>query len=510
MTDEATHTSQEWIPHGPTVLSTTFAHWRAIVSVAILFAVVGYAYSASRPPVFEATTVLFLSDLEPGGAGALDHIVEQEASRLASRTVLRRTAERIGPESIDALTDRVTVASDPDSGVIEVIATADTAELAANTVNTIAEVHQELKGEAAARRLDEATTVLEAQEEELTDEAAQLERQLEQDETDAAARRRLQSIQEQLSALRIRMSEMAADAALSGTSASDVEPAVPPRRPTSPRPQRDAVLGFVLGFAVATATAFWRSTLASAEHADPSTILGAPMLAEIPDFPTHRRNSDAPEPLVHAGVTDAYQFLVAALEYRLKQMHARSVLVTSVSAGEGKSLTALHVARALAVRGRDVVLVDADVRARGLSSLLNSTGKPGLVSVASGAALSEVICRFKITDAVDLPVVPAGPSPERPTDLISTQAFRTAIATITDAADMAIFDSGPLLAVPDASILAADLSAILLVTDVGTTREDLKRAAEYLSLIPTPLVGFVRNRVPVKGRRQYHRSDGPT
>jgi capsular exopolysaccharide synthesis family protein len=305
--------------------------------------------------------------------------------------------------------------------------------------------------------------------------------------------RQLETARAQLIALQARISEISVDASLDGAGIDDIEEAVPPTVPTSPQPIRDAAIASVVGLLGGATIAFWRAGVAARETFDPGMVLGAPLLAQIPDFTS--KGANPTELVFEAEVTEAYQFLLSSIEYSLGR-GARSILVSSGSPGEGKSLTSLHLARALAVQGCDVTLVDSDIRARGLTSLLNAHDQPGLVALADGAPVSSVVCRYRISESAGLSVIPAGQPPPQVVGLLATRRYRDAIADIISSSDMTIIDSAPLLTVADASAIATQAAGILLVIDARTPESDLHRLNERLRMIPTPVLGYVVNRVP--------------
>lgn len=511
MVDLQAHASDsgEWAPFGPTLLRSIRRFWYWIALLAVAATVVGYLASAARSPTYEATTTVFLSNSEAFGGGTdLDRQMQQEANRLASRSVFSRASELLDGVSAATLSDDVSVAPYADAGLIEITFRDTDPARSARTVNMVTQAYEEMSRTSAERRLNSALDVLQPQVDQLSTQAERLQARVDENPSDSAAQGSLESIQAQLFGLRNRMTEMAADAALYGSGIDSIEAAVPPREPISPIPIRDAVLAGLLGTAIATTVAFWRTTVSARYEMDRSSILDAPMLAQIPEFASFGDGTSG-KPLFDLEVAEAYQFLLASFEYSLARSGANSVLVTSVSPRDGKSLTALHLARALALQGRAVILVDSDVRARGLTSLLRAEGRPGLVSLAEGERLDRVVRRYQITESVDLAVIPSGPPPPNPTGLFATDAYRSAITEIVESTDLTIIDSVSLLEIADASTIAAQVSGILLVVDSHATEPDLQRVRERLRLIPTPLLGFVVNRVSEADGMSIHRAIHP-
>lgn len=488
----------EWTASTPTLFAAMARYRYAIAAIVAVALVLGYVGSSARQTTFEATATLFLSESAIfGDDGSVDPTrkIQQEANRLQSRSVFDRAVEELeGVYTRDELIELVVVEPDAGTGVIEVTGSAGTPELAAEIANAMAAAYQAFSRQAVQAQVTDAQDVLTRQADSLTERVEELQAQVDARPSDAAPRRRLEAVQSQLLDLQSRMSEMTADAALYGSGVADVEPAIPPLEPTSPKPARDAVLAGLLAFALASAVAFWRAGSAARARLDTTELLGAPLLAEIPQF-DHASGSGG-DPLFDPEAAEAYQFLLSSFEFAVAQTGVRSVLVTSVGPGDGKSLTALHLARALAVQGREVVLADADIRAHGLTTMLRADGHAGLVSMADGAELGDVVRQYRISNSVRLAVVPSGDSPPQPTGLLATTQYREAITRITSGSELAIIDGSPLLTVADASAVAMQVDGILLVLDAETPDDNIVRVAQRLRLVSTPLIGYVVNRVP--------------
>lgn len=486
-----------WATSGPGLVSSMVAYRYAIVAATVLVAVVGYLVSGARTPVYEATATVFLSDAawsEGGVATNPTRRIEQESNRLTSRIVLNRAAESLDGVDRGVLASTVTADALPAVGVVQVQAEASDAQTAADIANAVVAAYEQVSRDAIAERLESVNGVLETQGADITQEINRLEDRLARNGADATTSARLESLQAQLLALRTSISEMSADAALYGAGIEEVERALPPAAPSSPSPVRDAQIAALLAFAAASALAYWRAIVVARGELDRTALLGAPMLAEIPDFgrPTH--GSFATDPLFDVEAAESYQFLVTSFEYALAHQGIRSVLVTSPRSGDGKSLSALHLARALAIQGRDVVLVDGDIRVRGLTKMLDAEGLPGLVAAAEGESVEAVTRRYRISQSVKLDVIPSGEPRGGPTGLLGMAKYRDAIRRITSSSELTIIDSGPLLAVADASSLAGQVGGVLLVLNARSGQDDMLKVRERLRLVATPLIGYVLNR----------------
>lgn len=485
---------------GPTVSLAIWRYRLPVMLLTVLAGIIGYYISSALPPVYETTATILLSDAGAFNPNAVDleRKVQQEVSRITSRAVVGDVAERLDSEtSLEGLRERVTIEADPEIGLLSVTAEADDGATAAQIANAFVRAYEEVTRQTNLQRVESATEVLQAQVDELRSEIERTQRG-----GGPGEQQRAESLQAQVLALETRIIEIQATAAVQGAGIAEVEEAVPPEVPARPRPLRNAVVAAAFGFVISSALAYWRAGLVDQAKLDPTDILAAPLLAEIPDF-GQVSGSSSRTPVVDRDASEAYQFLLASFEYALAQSGARSVLVTSASAGDGKSLTALHLARGLVIQGRNAVLVDSDVRGRGLTQLLHAEDQPGLVGLAEGDDLDNVVKYYRISYDVRLPVIPAGQAPPQPTGLLASERYREAIAKIAAFNDLTIIDGTPMLSVADAAAVAAQVDGLLLVIDAHTPQADVWKLSERLRLTATPLLGYVLNRVPDLPRFEY-------
>lgn len=499
---------------GPSLLQSMWLRRYVLAVTAVVAFLIGFGLSSLQPPLYSATATVFLTDpseAELFGRDAPDpeRHVQQQASRMQSRSVFEGAAAALdGAVGVRELSRRVSIAADPTVGVIDVSASADDPETAARAANAVARSYEQASQRAGAALLESAAEVFDEQMASLRKEARRLRDRVNANPDDLAAQSSLEAVEAQLAALQIRLSELATEIAFYGSGVDSIEEARASAQPSSPKPPRDAALAAALGVALATAIVYWRAGSRSGERRDVGTLLDAPLLAQIPDF--KEVGEDPSAMLFDPRVVEAYQFLVASVEYALIQAGGTSVLVTSAVPGEGKSLTALHLSRALASQGRDVVLIDSDIRSRGLTHLLEAREDPGLVELAQGSRLDAVV---QLDGSDTLKFVPAGTLLQPPTGLLSTTAYRDALADTITSHEITVIDAEPLLTFADASAVAHQVAGILLVVDAQTSDEHLEKVAERLRFIPTPVLGYVVNRAPARrpsppSRTRYERSHG--
>ena len=192
--------------------------------------------------------------------------------------------------------------------------------------------------------------------------------------------------------------------------------------------------------------------------------------------------------------SEAYRRLRTNLSFYSLDHPIRSLVVTSPMPDEGKSTTAANLAVTMAQSGRRTILVDCDLRRPALHTLLGLPGEPGLTNLALGE-MSEPPLRQ--TSVENLLLLPAGPVPPNPADLLGSKMIDRVIATLMEQADFVLFDAPPVLAVTDATVLGAKVDGVMLVISAGKTRRDHAiRAKELLETANVRIIGATLTNAP--------------
>src|SRR5690606_20659673 len=161
--------------------------------------------------------------------------------------------------------------------------------------------------------------------------------------------------------------------------------------------------------------------------------------------------------------------------------------------GEGKSVTALNLAHAMARSDRRVCLVDADLRRPSVARYLNIEGAVGLTTVLIGRATIDDV--LQPVGADGLMVLPAGRTPPNASELLGSAAMHDLVDALEERFDTVIFDCAPLLPVTDAAVLSRATDGVLLVVGSGiVNRDQLGETATKLETVGARVLGFVLNR----------------
>ncbi|MCE7988302.1 MAG: polysaccharide biosynthesis tyrosine autokinase [Caldilinea sp. CFX5] len=235
--------------------------------------------------------------------------------------------------------------------------------------------------------------------------------------------------------------------------------------------------------------------------------LGAIVLGAIDVIRTQSSNSTLSEKLIAAvaprhPVAEAYRSIRTNLRFSTIDSRLRTLVVTSSSAGEGKSVTAANLAIVMAQLGLSVVLVDADLRKPTQHKLFGLKRQPGL----SDALLADDAPPQHYLQEVDVPnlrLLPSGMMPPNPAELLSSQRMRHLLDALHAAVDVVILDTPPLLVVTDAAVLASYVRDVVLIVNAKRTqRSTLMRAIEALHKIDAHLCGVIVNELS-RSTRSY-------
>lgn len=202
-------------------------------------------------------------------------------------------------------------------------------------------------------------------------------------------------------------------------------------------------------------------------------------------------------------ITEAYRGLRTNLRFSSVDASLKTILVTSTSPGEGKTVTAANLAAVIAQSGRSVIVVDADLRKPQLHTMFDVPKIPGLTDLLVQPDVA-VDLFMRPTAIPHLQIIPSGEEPPNPAELLGSQRMGKLIDQLCELAEVVIFDAPPVLPVTDAQILAERLQGVLFVVDAQqTTRTLFVRAIERLLQTEARFLGVVYNRMTRSARSSY-------
>jgi capsular exopolysaccharide synthesis family protein len=287
-----------------------------------------------------------------------------------------------------------------------------------------------------------------------------------------------------------------------------LDAARPSLAPLRPNVRNNLALGLLLGLLVGFGLAFVLDQLDNTvkTQADVEERIGVPFLgffprvAESNDEPAHERDLYVfrhPK----SPVAEACRAIRTNLLFMSPDRPFRTMLVTSSGPQEGKSTCVIATGIAMAQSGGRVLVVDTDMRRPRLHRAFGIPNEQGVSSVLVGDATLEEVT--KSTEVPGLFVIPSGPIPPNPAELFHTQAFRDFVSTISARFDRAIFDSPPVNAVADPTVLGTQVDGVLLVLRADmTSRPFAKAAVRVLTDVKARVFGGVVNDVEL-GHPKY-------
>jgi polysaccharide biosynthesis transport protein len=497
---------------------------RAWLPLMIVAAVVcgGIAYGVSRvqAKVYEAKATVMVG--QALSASNPDYLQLQVAQNLSStyaaiaktRQNLDAVISRLGlPDTADTLQQRVEVDSPPGGTLLFITAQDSSADTAAAIANGLAE---ELIGSAPDIQGREAQ-FQESIDKDLEATQNQIDSTQQQAEELSSLSTRTPAQDDELSTLEGRLATLRGTYAtlLSYSSGSAtnlltvVDPAVPPESAVLPRVALNTLLGVMFGLLAVLAVAFIAEQLDDSIK-DPDEILRVTSLntlGTIARMKTSRGRSEiyqlASVLYPSSSASEAYRKLRASLEFASVDEPIRSLLVTSAVSGEGKTVTAANLAVVFAQTGRNVVLIDADLRKPGVHQLFSLPNEEGLTSLLRDDSLRwDAVAHT--TEVPTLRVLTTGPLPPNPAEIMGSHRMRTVLDRIKWGCDLMVLDSAPLMAVTDSAVLSSYIDGTVLIVDATRSRRGLvKLARENLARAGANVLGAVLNRVPTDSDLTY-------
>jgi Mrp family chromosome partitioning ATPase/capsular polysaccharide biosynthesis protein len=505
-------------------------HVLVIAILTVALGVAGYAYASSQTPMYEATAVLLyepqLDITDPTSVSSYGNSLDQELQLQSAVTIIggpeMSKRVRLGlPKSAEATPYSVTAAiasSDAASGsgignTVTVSVSSSDPEVAAAVANLYAEQYVQYRIEKDQARIATAQEVINQKLKEFQTEAQQ-------------ASSDFIILSERLRDLEI----------LSATATGNFDvviPATPPSTPYAPQPTRSAVMAGFLGFLLGVGYAILREKLDTRlrSYREVGEIMRLPVVGRIPVIPAQSLQKG---PLVvvteaEGRAAESLRALRGNIEFVSLGSENRVLMIVSAQKGEGKSLVVANLATSLALSGKKVALVDADLRRPRAHVLFGTPNAKGVSSVIAGICKLEDALQV-ISPAGTVRVRPggngnrpragtdnygdesllwlltSGPIPPNPGEMVASQRFQDLIKALSDMSfDYVLIDSPAFMSVGDTTALAQVVDGILLLVNMSKTRRPiLEEARDALDILPAPRLGVVTVADRTVGDDRYH------
>ncbi|HEY3804339.1 MAG TPA: polysaccharide biosynthesis tyrosine autokinase [Kofleriaceae bacterium] len=290
-----------------------------------------------------------------------------------------------------------------------------------------------------------------------------------------------------------------------------LDPALVPRSPVSPSLRKNVAAAGVLALLVAFGLVFLIVFLDRSikTTADAQQATGAPVLGVIPLL--HESQLDGDESgrdlYVHkqptSSVAECCRSLRTNILFSSADRQLKTIVVSSANPREGKTTSVIYLGTTMAQSGQRVLLVDTDMRRPRLHVPMGASRQTGLSNLIVGEKdYDEVI---KTTEIPNLWVLPCGPLPPNPAELLMSQRFSVVLGELAKRFDRVILDSPPLQLVTDAVVLSKQADGVIMVVHADKTlREDSRRAARQLRHVGGTIFGTVVNAIDDSRSTYYY------
>jgi succinoglycan biosynthesis transport protein ExoP len=290
-----------------------------------------------------------------------------------------------------------------------------------------------------------------------------------------------------------------------------VEKAERPGSPVKPKKSLNILLGMIVGLFGGVGLAFFfeylDNTIKTPEEAE--TRLGVPVLGMIPLLEPKGENIEEiilKEP--QSAFAESYKAVRTAIMLSSAVKHPQNILITSMGPEEGKTVTSVNLAMTIARSGYSVLLIDSDLRKPRIHTIFGLNNLSGLSTYLAGAS-SDINIVFK-RPLTNLSVIPSGPLPPNPSELLGSNRMNDLMKILNEKFDIIIWDSPPLMTVTDSLILSKFLDATIVITRAGKTTYDIVRRGLKLLKgrreddIKSHVLGVVINAIDIKKSDYYY------
>jgi polysaccharide biosynthesis transport protein len=491
-----------------------------IVATVILVVVAALGVSFAQTPIYESASEVVVEPVRRTQDVSLEDLwyqanaVETERRVITSRPVAQRAAEELGLEDPRTALDGIRVETVADTRVVRIIASDVDPSAAAEKANAVANAYLAHRRAEAVEGIVAARTDLEERAASLRNEIAEMD--ADDGEIDEVQRDALLA---QLSAVVAQAAEVSGSTDAVAGGGSVLAPAEVPTSPVSPVRSARARSRSCSGCCWASGSPSCATTSTTSSVTRPTSSVppaAGPSSAgsrrgRTPTVATGSRPSSSRprSPASPTGSSPPGSGSCSSLTTKRRApkvspaSSGRSIMVSSAHAGDGKTSTAANLAVAAARVGLRTLLIDTDLRRPTVHKRFGMGATTGLTDVLlTGGDLRDHVISVGVDN---LRVLPAGTIPPNPHELLASSAMRALERDVARRADLVIYDSPAVLAVPDALELGRHVDVAILVGRAGvTSRRQLTAAIERLEQVGTDVAGTVLNGIDSKNDGYYY------
>jgi tyrosine-protein kinase len=494
--------------------------WLLITIIVITSAALIFSYFF-QTPVYQASSWVVIKE-KPLESSVLDQTISQLSSQpersvetnvelLKTKEMAKKVIDSLQLDtSSGALLEKMSVKPISNTNIIEIKARDRYPEVARDIANQYAIVYQDWRRSENVKDISKARSEVWEVLQKTKDEAIDLSRQIQGNFTAANIPEEvkveqqiaynyyveLQRIYRQLS-----ISEDLMSGGLEVVSDSDA-----PSSPVVPRPLRNGLLAFflsvMLGLGLAFLVDYLDDTIEGRDEAQ--RLFNAPVLGEIPrqrELEDDQRRStlvmvsDPKSP-----ISEAFRALRTNIQYINYERQLKTLMITSCGPAEGKSFVTANLAVALAEAGHEIMIIGADMRRPAIKDFFHISNEEGLSSLLIGRKSFEEC--LKSGGKPNLSILPSGPLPPNPSELIGSRRMNEVLAKSKTMADIILLDTPPVLAVSESAVLAPRCDGVIIVVNIDVAKKDeVRKTHDLLMQVKSNVVGLIINYV--EGTKSY-------
>lgn len=280
-----------------------------------------------------------------------------------------------------------------------------------------------------------------------------------------------------------------------------------------------ALAGLIIGVGLCLLADYLDTTIKTKE--DVEKILGMPTLGFVPPIDSARAKGSQDGELhpelqslekPRSLLAESFRSIRTSLMFSKAGRGLKNILVTSAVPLEGKTTVSVNIAITLALAGKKVLLIDADMRRPCVGRIFDISSRPGLSNILAGEGERSLDKAIRRVDVENLSILPSGPQPPNPAELLGSDGMKRFTAELTGMFDHVIFDTPPLINATDGTIVTQHADGIVLVVRSFRTDVDfVVRARDMLNNAQANVLGVVLNNADVSrdgyygyGGKYYH------
>jgi capsular exopolysaccharide synthesis family protein len=300
-----------------------------------------------------------------------------------------------------------------------------------------------------------------------------------------------------------RYRELNASAGITSSNISVIDQADPPQQPSSPIFALNMAIALVIGTVVAIAVVLLKDQLDDRVRL-PEEVpgkVGVNLLGVIPQVKDDDPAAAMLDP--KSIISESYSALRSSLLYSTQQGLPHVLLVTSAQPSEGKTTTSYAIARGVALIGKRTLLIDADLRRPSVHRMVGLANKIGISDLLVGE--KSIDDALQATDTDNLYVIPSGPVPPSPAELLASPRLASLLKALRDRFDFVVIDSAPVLGLADSPGLSALADGVLLVIEANRARGgQLKAAIRRLRQMKPVILGAILTKFNPEAAGNYY------